>query len=110
MIQPRNDYLLVRRAEAPQGLIIRPDIAQEKSLYGEVLAVGPGKWIPGEWWKVKGKWEWFDGERRPLIVKPGMKILFHSKWNNLAGDFMNELPVGADNRLHIVQEADVFSI
>jgi co-chaperonin GroES (HSP10) len=110
LIQPRNDYLLVRRAEAPEGLIILPDIAKEKSLYGEVLAVGPGRWIPGEWWKVKGKWEWYEGYRRLPSVHVGQRIAFNSVWNDFAGDLYDDLPIGHDARLHLIQEGDIFSI
>ena len=126
MIEPRNDYLLVRRAEAPQGLIIRPDIAQEKSLYGEVLAVGPGRWFPGQWWNVRKvvqdnfngipmsyatrEWEWIPGHRQPPSVHVGQKILFNSKWNDFAANFEDDLPLGADARLHLIQEGDIFSI
>lgn len=110
MIEPRNDYLLVEREETPQGLIVLPDIALEKSIYGRVLSVGPGKWLPGEWWKVKGQWEWFDGERRAMAVRPGMRVAFNSKWNDFAGDYHDDLPLGADKRLHLIQEGDIISV
>src|SRR5262245_18584142 len=106
MILPRNDYLTVRRIEKTRSIILTD---ADKSIYGEVVAVGSGKWIEGEWWKVKGQWEWFDGYRRPMSVHPGQRILFNSKWNDFAGDHYDDLPVGSDKSLHIVQEAVIFS-
>ena len=46
-IRPCHDFILVKRhsmeSKSPGGIII-PDQAQRKGQYGEVLAVGPGKW------------------------------------------------------------------
>jgi hypothetical protein len=108
MIEPRNDYLLVRRIEMPQGLVTLTDA--DKSIYGEVIRIGPGRWIPGTWWKVKNKWEWFDGYRDLMRAHPGQKVLFNSKWNDLAADHYEDLPYGADAQLHLIQQADIFAI
>lgn len=64
-VKPLNDRLLVKRIDEEQksaGGIIIPDTAKEKPLEGRVVAVGPGKWE--------------EGERRPLGVAAGDRILF----------------------------------
>jgi chaperonin GroES len=64
-ITPLHDRVLVRRLEEKEtakGGIIIPDTAKEKPHEGEVIAVGAGK-------KEKG-------QRIPLDVKPGDRILF----------------------------------
>jgi co-chaperonin GroES (HSP10) len=101
VIEPMNDYILVERLPEPEqkGRIIIPDVAQEKGIKGKVLAVGPGKWIEG----ING-----GRVRRTPEVKPGDFVLFNSKWNDFAGDHYDDLPIGSDPRLHLVQEADVF--
>jgi chaperonin GroES len=65
-IRPLNDRVLVTRVEEEQktaGGIIIPDTAKEKPQEGKVVATGPGK--IGD-----------DGNRTPLNVKKGDKILF----------------------------------
>ena len=65
-IRPLNDRVLVTRVEEEQktaGGIIIPDTAKEKSQEGKIVATGPGK--IGD-----------DGNRTPLNVKKGDKILF----------------------------------
>lgn len=92
--------MLIRRIEEPEqvfGSIIVPDVARTKALKGEVLAVGPGKLDD-------------DGYRVPPEVHPGDKVLFSSKWNDLASDHYSDLPVDADPLLHLVQEADILGI
>ncbi len=64
-VTPLNDRLVVQRIDEEQksaGGIIIPDTAKEKPLEGRVIAVGPGKWE--------------KGERRPLDVAAGDRILF----------------------------------
>jgi len=65
-IKPLGDRVVVRPIEAeektPAGIVI-PDTAREKSLKGEVIAIGPGA--------LNKK-----GERRPPDLKVGDKILF----------------------------------
>jgi chaperonin GroES len=61
-----NDRVLVTRVEEEQktaGGIIIPDTAKEKPQEGKVVAVGPGKTNE-------------QGERTPLQVKAGDRILF----------------------------------
>jgi chaperonin GroES len=64
-ITPLHDRVLVRRLEekaTAKGGIIIPDTAKEKPQEGEVIAVGAGK--------IE------KGNRVPLDVKPGDRILF----------------------------------
>ncbi len=64
-IKPLEDRILVKTLEAEQttasGLVI-PDTAKEKPQEGEVLAVGPGRFE--------------DGQRLPLDVKVGDKVIY----------------------------------
>ncbi len=64
-IKPLNDRLLVTRIKEEEktatGIII-PDTAKEKPIEGKVVAVGPGKWE--------------NGERRPLDLSAGDKVIF----------------------------------
>ena len=134
MIQPRNDRVLIRRIEEPEakiGSIIVPDVAREKALKGEVLAVGPGKWEEGCWWKVRHtstnieadrehfkmtttpayEWEWIEGHRVPPEVHPGQIVLFSSKWNDLSSTHYDDDKAALfDPLLHLVQEADILGI
>ena len=65
-IKPLNDRLLVLRVDEetkrPGGIII-PDTAKEKPQQGKIIAAGPGKM--GD-----------DGQRTPLDVKVGDRVLF----------------------------------
>ena len=65
-IRPLHDRVVVRRIEeertSPGGIVI-PDSAAEKPVQGEVLAVGAGKVLD-------------NGDRRPLDVKVGDRVLF----------------------------------
>src|SRR5574340_1575829 len=64
-VRPLHDRLLVRRIEEKEtvkGGIIIPDTAKEKPQEGEVVAVGAGRLE--------------KGERIPLDVKAGDRILF----------------------------------
>jgi chaperonin GroES len=65
-IRPLHDRVLVRRLEEEEqkvGGIIIPDTAKEKPQQGEVIGVGNGKLLE-------------NGERVPLDVKVGDRILF----------------------------------
>lgn len=90
MIHPRNDRVLIERIDPKPGLIALTD--PDKGLKGKVLAVGPGK------------------NGYPMCVEVGDTVLFNSKWNDFSGDHYEDLPIGADKRLHLVQEADIFAI
>jgi len=100
VILPRNDLVLIERIDAPPtGVIVVPDIAQEKSILGKVLAVGPGKMIEG----VNGDWV-----RRPPEVRVGDIVYFNSKWSEFAGSHYSDDQVAFDDHLHLVFEADIF--
>jgi len=65
-IRPLHDRLVVKRCEEERmsaGGIVIPDSATEKPIQGNVLAVGAGK--------LKD-----NGERAPLDVKVGDRVLF----------------------------------
>lgn len=65
-LRPLHDRVLIRRldeGEQVRGGIIIPDTAKEKPQQGEVVAVGNGKVLD-------------KGDRVPLDVKTGDKILF----------------------------------
>ena len=65
-IRPLHDRVIVKRMEeektSPGGIVI-PDSATEKPIRGEVIAVGQGKILD-------------SGERQPLDLKAGDKVLF----------------------------------
>jgi chaperonin GroES len=64
-VTPLHDRVLIRRIEEKEtvkGGIIIPDTAKEKPQEGEVIAVGAGK--------IE------KGQRIPLDVKPGDRVLF----------------------------------
>ena len=65
-VKPLQDRILVKRIEEEErtkGGIIIPDAAKEKPQEGKVVAVGDGKTLE-------------SGQKAPLTVKPGDKILF----------------------------------
>ena len=91
-LQPLADRVLVRPLKAEEvrasGIII-PDTAKEKPQEGEVLAVGPGKLDE-------------DGQRLPMDVKVGDKVLY-SKYG---GD---EFTIDGEE-LKILSENDILAI
>ena len=90
--RPLHDRVLVRRVEAEEktaGGIIIPDTAKEKPQEGEVVSVGEG---------TRDE----DGERNPMDVKAGDKILF-GKWSG------TEVKVGGED-LIIMKESDILGI
>jgi chaperonin GroES len=89
---PLHDRILVRRleeSETVRGGIIIPDSAKEKPQEGEVVAVGAGK---------KNE----KGERQPLDVKEGDRILF----GKYAG---NEIKIDNEEFL-IIREEEVLGV
>jgi chaperonin GroES len=89
---PLHDRVLVRRLEGEEktagGLII-PDSAKEKPAEGIVVAIGAGNRDD-------------DGDRIPLDVKEGDKILF-GKWSG------TEVTVDGTEML-IMKESDIMGI
>ena len=90
-LQPLDDRIVVRPSEAEEktasGLVI-PDTAKEKPQEGEVLAVGPGRFE--------------DGNRVPLDVKVGDKVIY-SKYGG------TEVKLGGDELL-ILSARDVLAV
>ncbi len=90
--RPLHDRVVVRRIEADQktaGGIIIPDSAQEKPSEGEVIAVGEGNRDE-------------DGDRIPLDVKVGDRVLF-GKWSG------TEVKIAGEDLL-IMKESDIMGI
>lgn len=91
-LRPLQDRVLIRRVEAatetPGGIFI-PDMAQEKPVEGEVIAVGPG--LRDE-----------QGKLHPLDVTPGDRVLF-GKWSG------NEIKLDGEE-LVIMKEADLMGV
>ncbi len=90
-LQPLEDRIVVKPSEGEEmtasGLVI-PDTAKEKPQEGEVLAVGPGRFE--------------DGQRVPLDVKVGDKVIY-SKYGG------TEVKLGSDELL-ILSARDVLAI
>jgi len=66
-IRPLQDRIVVKPLEGEEktaGGIYLPDTAKEKPIQGEVIAVGPGKYIESK------------GDRVPPPLKSGDKVIF----------------------------------
>lgn len=90
-IKPLADRVVVKPAlaeEKTKGGIIVPDTAKEKPVWGEVVAVGPGR--------VE------DGKVIPMEVKTGDKILY-GKYSG------TEVTLDGEELL-IMRESDIFAI
>ncbi|MDP2131190.1 MAG: co-chaperone GroES [Erythrobacter sp.] len=90
--RPLHDRVVVRRIEADQktaGGIIIPDSAQEKPSEGEIVAVGEG---------ARDE----DGDRIPMDVKTGDRVLF-GKWSG------TEVKIDGEDLL-IMKESDIMGI
>lgn len=63
VLQPMHDRVLVECLQGPEkiGSIFVPDVARKAAILCKVLAVGPGRWI--------------DGEFQKTAVKPGDTVL-----------------------------------
>jgi len=91
-IRPLQDRVIVKRVEEEEktkGGIIIPDSAKEKPMEGKVIAVGTGKVLE-------------DGEKHPLDVKKGDRILF----GKYAG---TEVKIDGEEHL-IMREDDILGI
>lgn len=90
--QPLFDNVLVRPLEPDQKTasgIVLPDTVKEKPQIGQVMAVGTGG---------------FDdkGNKVPMQVKPGQKILY-KKWGG------NEVKVGMEEWM-ILEQKDILAV
>ena len=91
-VKPLFDNILIRPLEAEvktSSGIILPDSAQEKPQMGEIVAVGPGKVTP-------------KGEKEPIVVKVGQKVMY-KKWGG------NEVKVKGEE-LILVEQKDILAI
>jgi len=91
-IKPLHDRIVVKRIEEEEktkGGIIIPDAAKEKPQEGRVIAVGDGKVLE-------------NGQKSPLAVKVGDKILF-GKYSG------TEIKIDGEEHL-ILREDDVLAI
>lgn len=101
-IRPLGDRVIVRRIKAedksPGGIII-PDVAKEKPLEGEVIAVGPGKIHE------------HTGRRIEPSVKKGDRVLFGkcagTETRNRA---MASADEGYDGQQLILREDDLLGV
>jgi len=90
--RPLHDRVVVRRIEADTktaGGIIIPDSAQEKPSEGEIVSVGEG---------ARDE----DGDRIPMDVKAGDRVLF-GKWSG------TEVKIDGEDVL-IMKESDIMGI
>jgi chaperonin GroES len=91
-IRPLHDRVVVRRIEEEEtirGGIIIPDTAKEKPQQGEVVGVGDGKLLE-------------DGQRAPVDVKVGDRILF-GKYSG------SEVKIAGDEYL-VVREDEILGV
>ena len=91
-VRPLHDRVIVKRVEEEgktKGGIIIPDTAKEKPVEGKVVAVGGGKVLE-------------NGEKQPLEVKAGDRVLF----GKYAG---TEIQIDGEEHL-IMREDDIIAI
>ncbi len=91
-LQPLGDRVVVERAESEQvtaGGIVLPDTAKDKPTRGTIIAIGDGRLMD-------------DGQRAPLQVKVGDRVLFSS----YAGD---QFKLG-DRELLLMREEDILAV
>jgi len=91
-LRPLHDRVIVKRMEEERmsaGGIVIPDSAAEKPVRGEVLAVGNGKILE-------------NGEKRPLDIGVGNKILF-GKYSG------TEVKVDGEELL-VMREEDIMAV
>ncbi len=91
-LRPLGDRVVVKptpREEMTKSGIVLPDTAKEKPQEGEILAVGPGRFLD-------------DGTREQMDVKKGQKVLY-AKY---AG---TEFKVDGDELL-IVSQKDILAV
>jgi chaperonin GroES len=91
-IKPLFDNVLIKPLDAeektPSGIIL-PDSVKEKPQIGLVMAIGPGKILP-------------KGEKEPMAVKPGQKVMY-KKWGG------NEVKVG-NEEWTMVEQKDILGV
>lgn len=93
MLRPCGDRVLVKpnvEEEKTAGGIVLPDTAKERPQWGEVVAIGAGKW------DESGK------NRIPMEVKVGDKVVF-AKYGG------TEVKVDGEEHL-ILRESDILAV
>lgn len=91
-ITPLFDNVLVKPVEAETKTasgIVLPDSVKEKPQIGIVMAIGDGAFDE-------------DGERMPMVVKVGQKVMY-TKWGG------NEVKVGTEE-WKLVKQTDILAI
>lgn len=91
-IQPLFDYVLVKPVEQEKMTasgIVLPDSAKEKPQIAEIMAVGPGGYDE-------------KGNKQPMTVKVGQKVLF-KKWGG------NEVKIGMEEWL-LIEQKDIMAV
>lgn len=92
-LQPINDQVVVKpssQEEITKSGIVLPDTARkDRPVQGEVVAVGPGRQIK-------------NGERMPMSVKPGDKVVF-KKYST------DEIKIDEEEYL-VVTESDIVAV
>ncbi len=91
-LKPLSDRIVVRPSKAEEktkGGIIVPDTAKEKPVWGEVIAVGPGRMSD-------------EGKVIPMTIKVGDQVLY-GKYSG------TEVTIEGEELL-IMRESDVFAI
>lgn len=89
---PLLDRVLVKQDDEPQkteGGIFLPETAKEAPQWGTVVKVGPGKVLD-------------NGEKRPMTVKEGDKVIF-GKYSG------SKVKIGADELL-FMREEDIMAV
>ncbi len=91
-IKPLFDNILIKPLEADQRTasgILLPDSVKEKPQIGLVMAVGDGEITP-------------KGDRKPIVVKVGQKVMY-KKWGG------NEVKVQGQEWM-LVEQKDILAI
>lgn len=91
-LKPLADRVVVKPSAAEEktkGGIIVPDTAKEKPVWGEVIAVGPGRISD-------------DGKSIPMEIKVGDKVLY--------GKYSGTEVTVDGNEMLIMRESDIFAI
>ncbi|HEY3280923.1 MAG TPA: co-chaperone GroES [Armatimonadota bacterium] len=91
-LKPLGDRIVVKASSAEEtsaGGIVLPDSAREKPQEGEVLAVGPGKYLD-------------NGKVLPIDVKVGDKVLY-AKYGG------TEIKLGAEEYV-ILRQDDILAV
>ncbi|MFO7876096.1 MAG: co-chaperone GroES [Desulfovermiculus sp.] len=90
-LKPLQDRVVIKQVEEEQksaGGIIIPDTAKERSMQGDVVAVGPGKVDK-------------NGQRMDMSVQPGDRVMY----GKFAG---TEVSIDGEDRL-VMREDDIIA-